>query len=158
VPSDAKKGVAIRELSPSTFELVGVMDEFADLSPMLQAAAPLRMKMGRVLRFNSIGIRNLMKFLKQWNKGDYEFIDCPVEFVDQVEMIPNILKMSGKGRISSCRAPFTCSSCGHEDELLVSEAELNNAKAKNTKPEKTCSQCRASMTVLAEGFFSFLNA
>ncbi len=61
----ADLGIKIVE-KDGVFHLAGILNEYADFSPLLPKPAPLRLNMKDVSRLNSIGVRNLLKFLAEW--------------------------------------------------------------------------------------------
>ena len=75
------------------FFLSGVLDEYADLTALAEAAEPLRLNFKGISRFNSIGIRGLLKFLFAWGAKGLIYEECPSEFVDQANMIPALLEI-----------------------------------------------------------------
>ncbi len=136
------------------FLINGVIDEFADFSVLLKAPAELRLDLSGVSRINSIGLRNFMIFLKNWSGGAYSFIACPVEFVDQMNLIPSILKVGGSGWVESCMVPLFCTSCGKDAETLIKL----NPRPDRSKPmiKQNCPHCGGACEVAVEGYFNFL--
>ncbi len=138
------------------FYLSGVMNEYADFSPLLPQAAPLRLNMKQVTRLNSIGIRNLLKFLADWGPKPFSYEECPSEFVDQLNMIPALLGVKNHGKVVSLFVPYECLNCDHEEEVLgdltAYEPSLKNG---TPPPAQSCPKCKADMVVLTDSFFVF---
>src|SRR5689334_16178520 len=81
------------------FHLSGILNEYADFSALLTQKEPLRLDMREVTRLNSIGIRNLLKFLADWSPRKFIYLNCPSEFIDQVNMIPALLGNKNNGEV-----------------------------------------------------------
>jgi hypothetical protein len=140
--------------SANGFNVSGTLDEHVDFSALMSADPELRLNLSGVKRINSIGLRNFMMFLKSWGKGEYAFIDCPVEFVDQINLVPSILKMGGSGWVESCQTPVVCRSCGKDAEILVAM----NPRPNRAPPaiRQACSVCGGALELATEGYFNFL--
>lgn len=137
--------------------LAGVLDEFSDFSLLLRQSEPLRLNLRLLTRFNSIGVRNFLRFLTDWGPKAFVYDQCPSEFVDQINMIPALLGTKGQGRVETLFVPYECSNCDNEEEVL-SRAEDYRAAAKAGAdlPSRTCGKCGHPMTVLMDSFFVFL--
>lgn len=151
----ADRGIKIVS-KDGVFFLSGVLDEFADLSALVEASEPLRMNLKGVSRFNSIGIRGLLKFLFAWGGKGLIYEECPSEFVDQANMIPALLGTKKQGVILSLFVPYECTSCDFDEELLSRTDELQKTLAAGGALTKSCPSCGGKMEVPAESFFHFL--
>src|SRR4051794_8250490 len=98
--------------------LDGVLNEYADFGKLAKKAEPLRLNIRKVSRLNSIGIRNLLKFLSEWGPKAFTYEDCPSEFIDQINMIPALLGTQRQCKVVSMFVPYECNSCDHEEEIL----------------------------------------
>ena len=58
----AEQGIKIVS-KDGVFFLSGVLDEYANFAALVGATEPLRLNLKAISRFNSIGIRCLLKFL-----------------------------------------------------------------------------------------------
>ena len=151
----ADRGIKIVS-KDGVFFLSGVLDEYADLSSLTEAKEPLRLNFKGISRFNSIGIRGLLKFLFAWGSKGLIYEECPSEFVDQANMIPALLGAKKQGVIHSLFVPYECTSCDFDEELLAQTADLQKTLAAEGKLVKSCPSCGGKMEVPAESFFYFL--
>lgn len=151
----AEQGVKIKE-QDGTFYLSGVLDEYADLTPLLTKPAPLCLNVRGLTRFNSIGIRNLLRFLSSWGAKPFVYAEAPSELIDQINMIPALLGVKGQGTVASLLVPYECPACSHEEEVL-DRTDAYRAFAKGgPSPVKPCPSCGKDMTVMIDSFFVFL--
>jgi hypothetical protein len=151
----AEQGIKIVE-KDGAFHLSGVLNEYADFSSLLGQREPLRLNMKAVSRLNSIGIRNLLKFLSDWGPRAFTYEECPSEFIDQVNMIPALLGSKNNGKIESLFVPYECPACDHEDEVLSKVSDFAHVPAGGEGPSRTCAKCGGKMTILTDSFFIFL--
>jgi predicted RNA-binding Zn-ribbon protein involved in translation (DUF1610 family) len=135
--------------------LCGVLNETANLSSLLKASEPLRLDMQEVSRLNSIGVRNLLKFLSGWGGKAFSYERCPGEFIDQVNMIPALLGTKRQGTIKSLYVPYECPKCEHEEEVLGDLAAYVPGIATGAFPQHKCPNCGDMMTVVTDSFFVF---
>ena len=143
-------------LEGGVYHLAGVLNENADLSELLKAASPLKIDLGKVTRFNSIGIRNMLKFLQGWGSKPFEYHACPAEFINQINMIPSLLGSPRRtGSIASLYVPYECDSCEFETDLLTPAHEVSGA-TESANLEKPCPKCGSRMAVPVDTFFLFL--
>jgi hypothetical protein len=138
------------------FFLSGVLDEYADLTALEEAAEPLRLNFKGISRFNSIGIRGLLKFLFSWGSKGLIYEECPSEFVDQANMIPALLGAKKQGVILSLFVPYECTACDFDEEVLSRTSDLQKSLAAGAELTKNCPSCGGKMEVPAESFFHFL--
>jgi len=150
------QGIKIVEQG-GVLHLSGVLNEYTDLSSLLAMAEPLRLNIQMVSRFNSIGIRNLLKFLAIWGNKAFSFERCPSEFIDQINMIPALLGTKGHGEIKSLYVPYECVSCDHEEDVLGTLDEYRDGVGGGSWPVRACGKCGNNMTMLTDSFFVFLS-
>ena len=139
------------------FFLSGVLDEYADFAPLTGALEPLRLNLKGIARFNSIGIRGLLKFLYDWGAKGLIYDECPSEFVDQANMIPALLGANKHGVVTSAFVPYDCRDCDHDAEFLEQTTDLQKALAGGQPLTRPCSRCGGTMTVQSDSFFLFLS-
>ena len=151
----AEQGMKIAE-KDGVFHLSGVLNEYADFSQLLGQREPLRLNLKGLTRLNSIGIRNLLKFITDFSPCAFVYEECPSEFIDQVNMIPALLGVKNNGKIKSLFVPFECPTCDHEDEVLSEVSEYTALKSGGSGPAHTCSKCGGKMNVLMDSFFIFM--
>lgn len=151
----AEQGIKIVE-KDGVFHLSGVLNEYADFSQLLGKSQPLRLNLKGLQRLNSIGIRNLLKFLSDFGDRELIYEECPSEFIDQINMIPALMGVKKNCKIKSLFVPLECSACDHEDEVLSEVSALNLAPGATPTPTHTCSKCGGKMSILTDSFFIFL--
>ncbi len=151
----AEQGIKIVERA-GVFYLSGILNEYADFSMLLRQQAPLKLNMREVSRLNSIGIRNLLKFLADWGPKPFEYQECPSEFIDQVNMIPALLGPKGHGTIATLFVPYECTGCDNEAEVLCKLSEFSTVKTGGEPAVRKCPKCNSDMAVLTDSFFVFL--
>ena len=151
----AEAGIKIVERG-GVYHLSGVLNEYADLSPLLKAAEPLRLNMSQVSRLNSIGIRNFLKFLADWGPKGFVYEQAPSEFIDQINMIPALLGLKHHGTVKSLFVPYECAKCEHEEDVLSDLADYTAVKTGGEPPKRKCPKCGHEMTVLTDSFFVFM--
>lgn len=150
-----EQGIKITE-KDGAFHLSGVLNEYADLSPLLKRPEPLRINLEQVSRLNSIGIRNLLKFLADWGAKAFQYENVPSEFIDQINMIPALLGTKHHGKVATLYVPYECTDCDFEEEVL-SKCDDYAAVAKGgDAPKRKCPKCGSSTGVLTDSFFVFL--
>ena len=153
--SMADAGIKIVERG-GVYHLSGVLNEYADLSPLLKATEPLRMNMSQVSRLNSIGIRNFLKFLADWGNRKFVYEQAPSEFVDQINMIPALLGLKHHGAVKSLYVPYECGNCENEEDVLSELSDYAAIKTGGEPPKRKCSKCGSDMSVLTDSFFVFM--
>jgi hypothetical protein len=152
----AEQGITIRE-QDGKFFISGIINEYAEFDSLLGKNAPLHLNIKDVSRLNSIGIRNMLKFLNGWGEKGLVYHECPSEFVDQVNMIPALLGTKGHGRIESLHVPYECDECDHEEEKLCDVKDIEVVLKKDGEPPTAeCPKCQSEMYVLSDSFFVFL--
>lgn len=153
----AEQGIKIAEKNGIVF-LSGIMDEASDLSSLLGHSEPLILNFKEVTRFNSTGIRNILRFCAQWGTKRLEYIDCPCDLIDQINMIPALLGPKGSYSVNTLFVPYECRSCGFSEEVLDSVKIYDLAlKSGSPLPSKVCPKCAGTMAVISESYFVFLN-
>lgn len=152
----AEQGISIVE-KDGVFHLAGVLNENADFSSLVSKPVPLKLNMRNVSRFNSIGIRNLLKFLSEWGQKPFEYIECPSEFIDQVNMIPALLGAKRHGEIRSFFVPYECQSCDFEEEVLGDVDQYAVVAQGGEPPMRKCPKCAGTMNVQTDSFLVFLS-
>jgi hypothetical protein len=151
----AEQGIKIEERA-GVFHLSGILNEYADFDALLAKAAPLKLNMRGVSRLNSIGIRNLLKFIGDWGAKPFEYIECPSEFVDQINMIPSLLGAKKTGKVVSLFVPYACENCDNEPEVLCPIGDFAGVAAGGEPAPRKCDKCQGKLTVLTDSFFVFL--
>lgn len=141
------------EGSMSRISLFGIIDEDADLS---QAFAKLKSKvllnLEGITLINSCGVREWVQAVRSFPKGiEVIYEKCPPRIVEQANSVSNFL---GNGRIATFFAPYFCSSCNREVNILLAAETAPSGKA----PSQKCPTCKGAMDFdeVEEEYFSFL--
>lgn len=133
----------------------GVVDENADLAPLLQLGSkPIRVHLRGVRRINSFGVRAWMDAIRRVPiTTQLSFVHCPPPVVDQCNMVQGFL---GHGKLDSFYAPMTCAECDEQiDQLFETEVcRANGGKL----PATPCPRCGRPMEVddLEEQYLLFV--
>ena len=143
------------EQQGSVFFVKGVLDEYADLTPLLAQKEPLRLDLRGLTRLNSIGVRNMLKFLAAWGEKTLVYEHCTSEFVDQISMIPALLGVKKQAIVASFYVPYECNKCDHEEDVFGEFQTYAIAHKDGNWPTKSCSKCGAPMQVVSDTFFAF---
>lgn len=138
------------------YHLVGILNEYADLSPLLAAQEPLRLNMGGLSKLNSIGIRNFLRFLSDWGPRSIQYENATSEFIDQLNMIPSLKGVNNHAVIESFFVPWQCLECDHEDEVLMDSGTIVPTVEAGDDPERKCPKCSSDMSLLVDSYFEFL--
>jgi len=145
----AEVGIKI-EVRGGVHFLSGELNEYSDFEGMKNATPPLILNMKGVERLNSIGIRNLLKFLNNWGSQPFVYQECRAEFIDQINMIPALLGVKNVGKVETLFAPFECDNCSFEEEVLGKAEDFEG-----DEPVRPCPKCGSEMIVVSDSFFIF---
>jgi hypothetical protein len=122
--------------------LTGNISELANFDPLKAMPGPLVLDLSGLTRINSLGMRNWVYFVR-----DYEalgqaltFERVPPVVVNQMSMISNF--MGAHSLVRSLVLPYLCPSCSKEDLQVL---ELTNGKAAQVNESAPCPKCRAAM-------------
>jgi hypothetical protein len=139
-----------------TVELVGVLDENADLRPLadqMTGCGEIAIDLSRVTRISSTGVREWIDLMRMIDgRCRIALVACSPASVTQLNLIANF---RGRARVESFLAPYMCSDCGAERDLLVETAE---AVTLTTLPPVPCGCCDGDMELaeLPERYLTFL--
>ncbi len=155
---EKKRGVTL-ELADGVYHLSGILDEYADFSALIPVSEPLKLNLKGIKQLNSIGIRNMLEFLKKTGSMRIEYYECPSEYVDQINMIPALLGFGEqKGEVKSLFIPFECQKCDHaEDTLKLIDEVMAELGSDGTSIAAKCPKCGGEMIVYNDFYFSFLS-
>jgi DNA-directed RNA polymerase subunit RPC12/RpoP len=127
----------LKELDKTTVvNLIGVIDEDSDFSPLLKIQNPINFNFKKVTAINSCGIRSWVNFMKDCSSVNIEFSECPPLVVRQMNMVPSFI---GKASVTSVYIPYVCDNCENEQNKLI---QLSDFK-KGTPVTETinCEKC-----------------
>jgi hypothetical protein len=146
---------------PGRATLVGIIDERADLLPVLEASAGgmLVVDLADVTFINSLGIRHWMRFIAAAQQRGLRLrlrrVSEPM--VQQMNMIE---AARGGAELESFFAPYGCDGCGREDTVLLDTANHAALISRSTAPGIPCPECAKIMTLqdLPQRYFMFMLA
>ncbi len=110
-----------------------------------------------VRMINSWGAREWILFLRDLDERvRYSFVRCSPVFIKQSNMVADML---GRGAVRSFATPYTCSSCGKDNDRILQTSSVTPA-IKADPPEFRCPACGGieRFSDLPDRFFSFLRA
>jgi anti-anti-sigma regulatory factor len=99
-------------------EMLGDFDETADLRDLASVLrGRIAIDLGGVRRFSSAGVREWIHFVRSLPPGtDLSLVGCSTASVTQLNLIDNF---RGPARVESFWAPYSCTACGAEREVLL---------------------------------------
>ena len=121
--------------------LTGAINELSDFLPILQETKSLiALNLANVQRINSAGVRNWMLLLDKLSDKQVEYHACSIAFVNTINMINDFLNHA---TIISLMAPFFCSQCEKESEILLHIQDIKKANfLNNLQAGKPCITCK----------------
>jgi anti-anti-sigma regulatory factor len=113
-------------------EMLGDFDETADLRDLASVLrGRIAIDLGGVRRFSSAGVREWIHFVRSLPPGtDLSLVGCSTASVTQLNLIDNF---RGPARVESFWAPYSCTACGAECEVLL-EARAATASSQSGLP------------------------
>jgi hypothetical protein len=148
--------IEVRDAGDKTVLIVnGIIDENADLSPLLSLPAkPAELNLKGVRRINSFGVRAWIDMVRRVPiTTPLTFVQCPPPVIDQCNMVAGFL---GHGVLKSFFAPMTCEECDEQVDQLF---ETERCRANGGKlPPTPCPRCGRNMEVddLEEQYLLFV--
>src|SRR5690348_15774561 len=83
--------------------------DFTQLLKQLNDGGKFILDLSGVTRINSSGVREWVRFVQSIKPTAHvELLDCPVHFIEQVNMLNNFI---GPTTITSLSVPYVCPSC-----------------------------------------------
>lgn len=143
----------------------GVVDEELDFSRLtqevqkLESLRSLSISLDRVVRMNSMGLRELYRFLISIPKSlDYHLVEVSEVVIDQTNLI-HFLKDS-KDKVISFFGRYACRSCKSADRILLTPSEVLFKAGVARAPARPCKQCGKPMDFDDDEkeFFRFLSS
>lgn len=88
----------------------GAIDEHTNLKKYLDTNDNvIRWNMRGITLINSLGIRAMVRFIKELGDSPIEFYDCPTPFLEAASIIPSMVGGSGNAhRVKSVYLPMRC--------------------------------------------------
>jgi hypothetical protein len=140
--------------------LEGVIDEEAKLTDVLGRARDGRLvlDLGGIKFINSIGVREWIRMQQAAAniKLALELRRVSVPLVNQLNIVP---ATRGVSMVTSFYAPYECTDCDDEHDVLLDMRTHGVAIAKKQVPRAACPDCGEAMgfTTPPELYFSFLS-
>jgi hypothetical protein len=141
MPAERASSFYVESTDGRSHNLIGVVDENADLSFFGQLAGHAKLNVKGVRRINSYGVRAWIEALRTIPPTTaYDFVECSPPLLDQP--LP-VAGFQGKGKVISFYAPMVCPACGHESDQLhdVSTVVRNAGRI----PKIPCPDCGRTM-------------
>lgn len=123
------------------------------LAPLLKGQVVFDLR--HLLTITSVGLSLWVKFLGEIPDGvSYRFEHCSVAFCTQAGYLPEVL---GRGKITSCFAPYFCRSCEYKEEREIDVQALVSSSSLEPPP-MTCPSCSGELIFddLPEEYFGYL--
>ena len=137
-------------------ELAGSIDEFFAIpSSVILADKINQFNLEKLNSINSTGIREWIKFHQKYQDIEFEFINCPKFFIDQVNMVKGF--MPAKSKIISFYVPYFCESNDSEKNILYTLGKEFDGKVIR-HPELVLDEKNIPMEldIVPERYFKFL--
>lgn len=142
------------------FYLSGAIDEHVTLESYTNGAEPvIRWNLRGITQINSLGIRILMRFLKDLGPRPVEFYDCPVTFLEAANIVPSLVSAGpGVHRVKSIYLPMACRDMHqYNASVPVKDISMNDGVS---MPVFDCPTCKmpleADMDIELEDLLFFL--
>ena len=113
-------------------------------------------EMGELGGLNSCAIREWIHMISSFSKiGSVTYRHCPVLFVDQINMVPE-LKLNSV--VESFYAPYYCEKHGEEINKLIGSSEILQIQEDHGAPSFDCEKCGGHLEfdAIEESYFSFI--
>jgi anti-anti-sigma regulatory factor len=141
----------------TTVELVGILDENADLQPLADLCGEVAIDLSGVRRISSTGVREWIDLMRALDgRCQVALVACSPASVTQLNLISNF---RGAAQVESFLAPYQCACCGVEhDVLLDADAATRWFARTPTLPAMPCTRCDSVMELaeIPERYLTFL--
>ena len=143
--------------------IVGQINEQSPLEQIVHAISQLpgtkvRINLTEVENINSSGVGRWLEMINSFQKKkfDVEFIHCPINIVQQMNMVP---QFRGHFPVRSAFTPYYCSNCDKEYIVEIAIPKGSQAKSISIKESLTCQICHSTMIFddIADSYLSFLD-
>lgn len=135
-------------------QLKGVIDEDATFEAIAKLGGPLVFNFKSLTAINSCGVRNWVNFLRDMQKTEITFEECPPLIVRQMNMVPSFV---GHAKVSSVYVPYVCDNCDTEKLVLVENAKFTggNAQIEEVIPCEACKKGEMELDGHPQQYFAF---
>jgi predicted RNA-binding Zn-ribbon protein involved in translation (DUF1610 family) len=131
------------------YTLHGHIDESCDIESLADTAGvACVMHLGDIEFINSIGVRKWLLMMRRFEERQVHvrIMECPSVIVQQLNAIAGF---AGGAEIGSFFAPYECSDCGYEGDVLVAVAEHFDVLSRLAAPQMKCPDCGKLMQLAA---------
>ena len=135
------------ELRGGIYYVSGDLNESADLSPLKVIDEPLLIDLGGLGRINSKGILAQLAFVNDRGDHHFEFHNCPMEFIYNINLIPSILgnAKNRPGSVVSILFAHECPDCDQKKNMQCEVASLKTEDGRIILPPLECPGCGTVM-------------
>jgi DNA-directed RNA polymerase subunit RPC12/RpoP len=137
-------------------KLSGVIDETFDRTKLaFGPSETIVFDLDNVRRITSYGVRDWMLAMGELTSSTY-FVRCRPALVSHFNMVQNF---GARGQLVSFYAPYACSACGKEVEVLIDRRRSTSVTAL-APPTMTCPSCggEAELDDNPDTFFSYVTS
>ncbi len=151
----------IEERGPAQVSIIGVIDEYADLTvlPGMAQRGALQVDLAGVTFINSLGVRDWIRLqaAAKAARVQLELINVAEPIIHQLNMI---IATRGTATVTSFFAPYACDACGREDSLIIDAVAHAASLQRGQAPAMVCSECGSAMAFndFPERYLAFLQA
>jgi len=126
---------------------MGNISENVDFTEIKPTDGRLIFNLVELGELNSIGCLSLLRFVNSLGKTKIEFHNCPISFLDLVNMIPTMLGPNqDPSALKSIEIPYECTE--HETvKLFVDSKELKITGKDVFAPARKCTDCDRDLTI-----------
>lgn len=137
-------------------KLAGRIDETMTADQLQSTAAITVIDLDGVSLITSFGVREWLRSVELC-RGYLGFVNCRPALVNQFNMVG---RFSGRGQLLSFYAPYVCTSCNANFEVLLDVREHYSLLSGNQLPAQHCPQCQAEAELddLPEALLSYITA
>ena len=131
------------KFSDGVYYLEGALDEHTNLKKYIETAGSniIRWNLRGVTLINSLGIRAMVRFIKELGDAPIEFYDCPTPFLEAASIIPSMVGGAGNAhRVKSVYLPMRCSDF-HQFNASVPTKDISFVGS-ITMPVFDCPTCK----------------
>lgn len=144
--------------------LSGPINENSDLSKItFEESKVVYLDLSQVKHINSMGLRQWVVWVKGFkDRHHLVFRFCPRPVVDQINILQGFLPSGAV--VESFFVPFSCPSCGHEEDVLLHrgrdymEGSVDLKEGLTLDQNRPCGKCQKPMEldVVYPKYFNFL--
>ena len=147
----------VEENGRTIVELYGVLRADSDVAQLASIKGDVWLRLREFRRISSDSVQKWIDFVRSMTPGErLHLIECPIPFIHQANLITNLLE---RQEVESFFAPYSCATCGLDEERLIDvKRDLDGGKRRTPPPQK-CSSCGGPLAFdeLTAQYFAFLD-